>query len=82
MNEDELNRLYLRVFNNDDGALVLQDLRNRSYFYSPIINFMGGNEPIAVGFRDGMRSVVLHIETTLKRPKEVEVLNGDGETKP
>ena len=32
--EDDLNKLYLRVFSSADGELVMQDLANRSYVFT------------------------------------------------
>ena len=68
---DDLHRLYMRVFNCDDGALVLQDLRNRSFYSTPTINYEGLNDAHAVGYREGMRGLTGHIEAMLTIPEEV-----------
>ena len=59
MDESAIQRLYLRVFDNHDGKLVLEDLRNRCYFY---VSTAG--DPL----KEGMRCTVLHIETQLQIP--------------
>lgn len=33
--DDRLNKLYLKMFNTDDGKLILQDLANRCNVYVP-----------------------------------------------
>jgi len=38
MTDDQLNQLYLRVFNTDDGLLVLRDLANRSFVEYPTVD--------------------------------------------
>jgi len=38
MTDDQLNQLYLRVFNTDDGLLVLRDLANRSFIEYPTVD--------------------------------------------
>lgn len=63
--EDDLNQLYLRVFNSADGEMVMQDLANRCYV------FESGNEP----YDEGMRSVWLSIQTRLQGA--VEIKKGD-----
>ena len=55
MDEDALNRLYLRVFNSDDGQLVLRDLENRCFV----------NNPIETMTDEGARRVYLSIQTRL-----------------
>ncbi len=52
---EALIKLYGRVFNCDDGQLVLQDLKNRCFYNAP------ANDQI----EEGMRRVVLHINTML-----------------
>ena len=53
---EALLRLYQRVFNNDDGQFVIQDLKNRCFY----------DAPVQSQTEEGMRRVVLHILTTLK----------------
>jgi hypothetical protein len=52
----------MRVFNSDDGQLVLEDLRQRCYIYAPTLH----DNPQVTAAHEGMRSVVLMIETRLK----------------
>ncbi len=57
--EKGIDELYLRVFNNSNGELVLRDLANRCY----------ANDTTAIGddgLREGMRSVYLNIQTRLQ----------------
>ena len=53
--EKGLDQLYLRVFNTENGELVLRDLANRCF-----VNSIGKSE-----FNEGMRSVYLNIQTRL-----------------
>lgn len=55
LDADGLNRLYLRVFNTEDGELILRDLANRCF-----VNKIGKSE-----YNEGMRSVYLNIQTRL-----------------
>lgn len=50
--DEALNKLYTKVFNTDDGRLVLQDLANRCNVYVPDDN-------------ERARSVFLSIQTRL-----------------
>jgi len=52
-----LNQLYLRVFNTDDGLLVLKDLANRCYMDIPTTNDK----------EEGMRCAYLSIITRMRR---------------
>ena len=56
MSEDDLEKLYLRVFQTPDGELLLQDLANRCHVYN-----------IAPDqFLEGQRSVWVSIQTRLQ----------------
>jgi len=74
LDEDGIARLYMRVFNTDDGRLVLEDLRQRCFMYIPTFS----DNAILMAQKEGMRSVVLSIETRLRpvtdtnNPKEEE----------
>ena len=63
MDEDALNRLYMRCFNNEDGQLVLRDLANRCYVN--ISTSVGADKPDQLIYREGARSVYLSIATRL-----------------
>ena len=56
-NDDRLNRLYLQVFNTDDGHLVLKDLANRCFADIPTSNDR----------EVGMRCAYLSIMTRLRK---------------
>lgn len=70
LNEDQLKELYMRVFNNDDGRLVLEDLRNRCFSYMPTTT--GAKDVNDILLNEGSRRVVLNIETQLE-PKPTEI---------
>ncbi len=53
-----LDRLYLKVFDTEDGKLVLQDIANRAFVYA--------NHFSDVERTEGARSVFLSIQTRLK----------------
>ena len=66
--EDDLNKLYLRVFNSEDGELILMDLANRCYIFET-----SEDSPL----NEGMRAVWLSIQSRLLgavsiKPKENE----------
>ena len=56
MDDEALMRLYQRVFNTPDGLLVLEDLRNRFFYYSPAHTQID----------EGLRRAVIHIQNTMK----------------
>lgn len=66
MSDDELSRIYRNLFESPEGRLVLEDLRNRCYCYSTTA--LGDN----IELNEGMRSVVLHIETQINKRGEYE----------
>jgi len=53
--DDDLNQLYLRVFNSEDGEMVLQDLANRSHVFTHTNR----------EFDEGQRALWLSIQTRL-----------------
>jgi len=57
MADKDLNQLYLRVFNTDDGLLVLQDLANRCH----------ANMPTRTDRESGCRDAYLSILTRMKK---------------
>ena len=65
--EENLTALYMRVFNTDDGKLVLQDLKNRAFFYLP--TYQGDDRQGLIN--EGMRLAVVNIESRLL-PLEVK----------
>jgi len=76
LDNDGLSRLYMRVFNTPDGELVLQDLKNRCYFYEPyILEGSLNSDNGLLGFKDGKRAVVLSIESRLLPLEPVKSLD-------
>jgi hypothetical protein len=60
----QISEIYSQVFETDAGRLVLEDLRNRCFYYVPSFEY-----PTAAGqteYNDGRRSVIIHIETQLQ----------------
>lgn len=53
---------YRRLFSEEDGQLVLQDLMNACYFNKPTVS----DTPEMTYYNEGMRSVVLRIFQTSK----------------
>ena len=65
MNESDIEAMYLRVFNSEDGEIVMQDLANRAYVFEPTENEK----------QEGMRALWLSIQSRLQgavavKPKE------------
>lgn len=53
--QDDLDKLYARVFSSADGELVFQDMSNRFFM----------NHPTESSFDEGQRSVLLSIQSRL-----------------
>ena len=70
LDDDALNRLYMRVFNTPDGKLLLEDLRVRCSVYDTTFDV---NSHL-MAWKEGARSIVITIETRLAsapaEPKE------------
>lgn len=78
MTSQELSRVYMNVFNTDEGQMVLEDLRNRCYAKASTVEHQGNIDPFTVLRNEGMRSVLLHLETQLlpePEPKTEEVIS-------
>jgi len=60
---EELQKAYNKTFSNQEGKLVLADLRQRCFAYAPT-NVPG--DPYGTHINEGMRNVLLHIETKMK----------------
>ena len=54
--EQDLDALYLRVFNSADGELVMQDMANRCHVFEPTENDK----------QEGMRALWLSIQSRLQ----------------
>jgi hypothetical protein len=63
MDADALDRAYMETFNTDNGQLVLEDLRNRCFFFTTTL----GPD---MQFNEGQRAVVMNIETRLRPIKQ------------
>jgi uncharacterized protein with von Willebrand factor type A (vWA) domain len=66
MDSDELAQIYKSVFGSPEGKLILQDLKNRCYFYTP--TYQHQNPDAA----EGMRNVVMNIESQINYESPVE----------
>ena len=60
MTEKDLDNLYLRVFNSEDGELVVQDLANRSFVFESTAMGVGSE------YNEGMRVIWLSIQSRLQ----------------
>jgi len=73
LSEEELDRVYMNMFNTEEGQLVLEDLRERCYCYNSTI----ADSLAQMAFNEGLRAVVINIETRLKIiPKPEKESNG------
>ena len=54
--EEDIEQMYLRVFNSKDGELVLHNLANRCFVY----------EPAESEYDEGMRGAWLSIQSRLR----------------
>jgi len=60
-------KIFQRVFKSPDGEKVLEDLEKRCNIHTSSFS----QDPYETAFREGQRSVVLFIKSTLKKqPKE------------
>lgn len=73
LDEERIAALYKRVFNTDDGQLVLEDLKQRGFEYVP--SFAG--DPYHSAFNEGKRAVVIHIQTQLNYELKPEIKPGE-----
>lgn len=60
LSQEERVRLYQEVFGTIHGKLVLEDLKERGFFY--VTTFF----PEETLLREGMRTLLLHIDTYLQ----------------
>lgn len=65
LTEEELSRLYMSVFNTENGQIVLEDLRNRCFDKHSTVIEHAAVDPFQVVYKEGRRSVLLMIETQL-----------------
>lgn len=65
MSSEELSRVYMNLFNTDEGQLVLEDLRNRAFVKVSTLPEHGPMCAMTAARNEGRRSMILHIETQL-----------------
>lgn len=75
LNDEQLAQIYKNVFNTPEGQLLLEDLKNRSFFYTTTAH----ENSHRTYWQEGMRSVVLHIQSQLTFEK-TEIKNDAVET--
>ena len=56
-------KLYQRIFKSEDGEKLLEDLEKRCNVESTSFS----KDPYETAFREGQRSVILHIKNILKQ---------------
>lgn len=61
LDAEELSKLYKNIFDSEAGRLVLEDLRQRCFIYTTT----AADTANKTYYNEGMRSVVLHIETEI-----------------
>lgn len=66
MPADEIAQIYKNLFNSEAGKIVLEDLRNRCFVKISTVETYNSVYPNEVIFKEGMRSVFLHIENQIK----------------
>ena len=62
---EQLSAVYKRIFSTDDGMMILEDLKNRCFHYVPTTPITGQIDSYRSAENEGMRKVVLHIQTML-----------------
>lgn len=77
LDAQQLDALYMRVFNTDDGQLVLEDLRNRASYFMPSYETQhSAIDPYRTHVNEGGRAIVMSIETRLLKkvtqPKDTD----------
>jgi hypothetical protein len=65
---------YKKIFNTDDGEVVLHDLESRFHIETPVFS----NNSHETAFRDGQRSVVLLIRSFLRDRPAIEEMIDNG----
>jgi hypothetical protein len=67
---NELKMMYRKVFSSEEGQLVLQDLKNRSFFDTSTTEIQGIWYTDRIFFHEGIRSSILHIVTMIETVDE------------
>lgn len=68
-NMQALKADYNTTFSSDSGQRVLADLRKRGFFNKT--TYAPGLDNIGIGFREGQRSLILHIDNMMNLNLEV-----------
>lgn len=63
----EMKLKYARVFKNEDGEGVLEDLKRRFYFNTTTFS----QDPHEIAYNEGQRAVVLFLDHMLKDQNEM-----------
>lgn len=69
--QEEEWRLFLRVFDNEDGKRVVEILKRLVLFNQPVFMSLDKQDRVdthLAAYRDGRKSVVMQIEDMLKPP--------------
>ena len=66
IDEEHLDRCYLDTFTSGPGQEVLEDLW-LAYFERPLVNPNDHDPATMTVFREGQRSVILHIRAAMRR---------------
>jgi hypothetical protein len=72
LSAEDLSRVYMDVFNTDNGKLVLADLANRCHANISTVAENQSVDPFQVVYKEGRRSVYLHLLTMLLPIQSVE----------
>ena len=69
--------LYKRLFETEDGEAVMKDLKNNCYYDTTTFS----TDPGQLAYREGMRCVLLHINTMVNLDTEVmkNVINSNSD---
>ena len=76
MNPVDVSNIYKRIFDTPDGKLMLEDLRNRCYVKVSSYHHQTNSNDVL--FNEGMRAVVLHIESQINFTPEAEDALAEG----
>jgi hypothetical protein len=59
---EQLRKDYQSVFTSENGQRVLEDLKKTCFYYDTTLH----EQPHIMSYQEGLRNVILHIETKLK----------------
>lgn len=72
LNRLQIDNLYRKLFDNSDGELVLEDIKDSAYCYQTTAQLPVGNLDIDMKIREGMRLLALLIESRATQPYKPE----------